>query len=946
MLEQLQFSKEILEGALEGQLGTSLEALLNPNIEELQRLLGLNEAEGHPSFELVCDPSIVNNVFIASNIGIHTSRNHPNWNRHAHDYARLLSQRYHTQGNADDLNLSVVVADQAIQSMPSAAAILDPEHASDEHLASDLDAAEMLNTLATILEQLFLLTGDLPALDRAIAIFEKLASATFSKDDGSRRAGWLSNYASSLQRRFEQSDGGSFDDLNLAIEVSQEAVQLVKDHDPIRGKVLSGAGQPLALLAEINNDVGLMDMALDFFQRAKKATSEAHDLIEIGVNTALRSFQKYKILHSEQAENPAKCLDESIETAIETAKSVMQLAQDHHLSAEGNPVMGGHIHNLLGLFYYHRFFDDGMVSTEMATEALSHLRVAFGSTTYTPVYRRVQAGRLILRLCCYTGDWEDAYNAAIDAVDLIPKISSHSLKTSDKQRLLGAEDVVGFGADAAAAALNAGKTAYEALRILERGRGSLAASVLDLHVDLTALKSKHPRLAEMFITLRSQLQMDSPQRHEANIRFDRLVKSIRDESGFERFLQPPDDQDLREAAESGPLVVLSASQYRGVDAFLVTQGGGVEVLRLQGVGVKDLESRSRDLECLRGLEWLWDSVAKPVLDSLGYTQSPPPSESLPRVWWIPAGVLTRFPFHAAGRHAAGSGDTVMDRVMSSYSSSIKALLATRRRTYSPPRPRQVLMVAMPDTPGRSHLAMSGEEMRIVEGLFASSNSFNTISLRDRPHGELVLQHLRTSQIFHFAGHGQENATNPSQSLLLLHDWEDNPMTVESLLSSSFENLFLAYLSACETGQVTDAKFRDEGIHLAGAHQLAGFCHVIGTLWSVEDSVCVEVAGAVYRVLLEGFKEDSTMTDEVICRALHTAVMKQRDRAVNREIMAYVANSKDDGFDPRKGSKLYDLSENQGGGTANSGAGESTSQVRFGVDLSQTQHWVPYVHYGV
>lgn len=893
-------------------------------------------------------------LFIASNSAIqvkeryeHTSRNHPHWNRYAHDYARLLSQQYHTEGDPDDLSLSVVVADQAIQSTPSIAPILDPEHAIDEYLTLDLDAAEMLNTLATILEQLFLLTGDLPALDRAIAIFEKLASATFSEDDGSRRAGWLSNYASSLQRRFEQSDGGSFGDLNLAIEVSQEAIQLVKNHDPIRGKVLSGAGQPLALLAEINEDVEGMDKALGFFQEAMKATSEAHDLIEIGVNMALRSFQKYKILRSKQAENPAECLDK----AIETAKAALQLAQCHHPSAEGDPVMGGHIHNLLGLFYYHRFFDDGMVSTETATEARSHLRVALGSATYTPVYRRVQAGRLMLRLCCYTGDWEDAYNAAIDAVDLIPKISLHSLKTSDKQRLLGAEDVVGFGADAAAAALNAGKTAYEALSILERGRGSLAASVLDLHVDLTALKSKHPRLAEKFITLRSQLQMDSPQGHEANIRFDRLVKSIRDESGFERFLEPPDDQELREAAQSGPLVVLSASHYRGVDAFLVTQGGGVEVLRLQGVGVKDLESRSRDMECLRGLEWLWDSIAKPVLDSLGYTQSPPPSESLPRVWWIPAGVLTRFPFHAAGRHAAGSGDTVMDRVMSSYSSSIKVLLATRRRTYSPPRPRQVLMVAMPDTPRRSPLAMSGEEMRIVEGLFASSNSFNTISLRDCPRRELVLQHLRTSQIFHFAGHGQENATNPSQSLLLLHDWEDNPMTVESLLSSSFENLFLAYLSACETGQVTDAKFRDEGIHLAGAHQLAGFRHVIGTLWSVEDSVCVEVAGAVYRVLLEGFKEDSTMTDELICRALHTAVRKQRDRAVNREVMAvnrevmaYVANNKDDAFDPRKGSKLYDLSENQGGGTANSGAGKSASQVPFGVDLSQ-QHWAPYVHYG-
>lgn len=64
MLEQFRHYREMLGGVLEAQLGTSLEARLNRNIKQLQGLLESNEAEGDSSFEQVCDPSIVNNVFV------------------------------------------------------------------------------------------------------------------------------------------------------------------------------------------------------------------------------------------------------------------------------------------------------------------------------------------------------------------------------------------------------------------------------------------------------------------------------------------------------------------------------------------------------------------------------------------------------------------------------------------------------------------------------------------------------------------------------------------------------------------------------------------------------------------------------------------------------------------------------------------------------------------
>lgn len=76
------------------------------------------------------------------------------------------------------------------------------------------------------------------------------------------------------------------------------------------------------------------------------------------------------------------------------------------------------------------------------------------------------------------------------------------------------------------------------------------------------------------------------------------------------------------------------------------------------------------------LEWLWDVVTCPVLEALGF-QSPIQDDKWPRIWWIPTGSLSHFPLHAAGRFVERSTETVLDRVMSSYSPSIKALVYGR-----------------------------------------------------------------------------------------------------------------------------------------------------------------------------------------------------------------------------------------------------------------------------
>jgi CHAT domain-containing protein len=275
------------------------------------------------------------------------------------------------------------------------------------------------------------------------------------------------------------------------------------------------------------------------------------------------------------------------------------------------------------------------------------------------------------------------------------------------------------------------------------------------------------------------------------------------------------------------------------------------------------------------LSHLWDKIAKPILESLKIA-IPSPGSSLPRIWWIPTGPLGRFPFHAAGRHSAAVIDSVMDRVVSSYSSSIKGLLEARKRPSKIPQPREdrALLVGMSITPGCSDLPFAIEEVRNIKRIFEDRGFRCRVLHNAKALKQNVLEHLKSCDIFHFAGHAMEDASDPLRSTLLLHDKGSAPMMVEDLLevNLSEKSPYLAFLAACKTGSITATQFQDESIHLVAAYQLAGFRHVIGSLWSVEDQVSMNVAEGMYMGLLPA------MTEDRVSRSLHAATRNLRAHA--------------------------------------------------------------------
>jgi len=124
---------------------------------------------------------------------------------------------------------------------------------------------------------------------------------------------------------------------------------------------------------------------------------------------------------------------------------------------------------------------------------------------------------------------------------------------------------------------------------------------------------------------------------------------------------------------------------------------------------------------------------------------------------------------------------------------------------------------------------------------------------------------------HFACHGANNPVEPSASSLLLADYQRRPLTVLELTRARLPSVELAFLSACTTAR-TGGELLDEPIHLAAACQLAGYRHVVATLWPIGDADTAELTKNFYTTLPTA---QTALTGPAV--ALHSATRALRDR---------------------------------------------------------------------
>lgn len=233
--------------------------------------------------------------------------------------------------------------------------------------------------------------------------------------------------------------------------------------------------------------------------------------------------------------------------------------------------------------------------------------------------------------------------------------------------------------------------------------------------------------------------------------------------------------------------------------------------------------RQRVLSDLLG--WLWDTTVGPILDVVNSGSDPPP-----RVWWMPTGLLGLLPLHGAG---PPGGPGALDRVISSYTPTLRALAYSRGRAAAT---RRQVIVALEHTPDLPDLPATVAE--------ATSLHADSLLTDEQATVGRVLAALPRASWAHFACHASTNPDTPSDGGLHLHD---GALPITEISRLELHEAELAYLSACSTGQV-GWRHAEESIHLASAFQLAGFRHVIASLWPLDDTVAATAAERFYALM--------------------------------------------------------------------------------------------------
>ena len=713
--------------------------------------------------------------------------------------------------------------------------------------------ATHLSVLGNVLLSQYEGTADSEYLDAAEQAF-RLAVAAMPPQDADR-ASFYANLANALMERCERT--GDVAAADEAVTLLREAVAVTLGGHAERTTYLSNLAISLFAKYRLTRETGILDEAVTLSRQALAAMSPGQR-----DRGRVLSNLSYWLRLRHEAGAEGNDLDEAVSAAL---TAVRDTPGDHPYRCTFGVNLGA------ALRARYRRGGDG---ADLAA-AIEAFRAAAELATAPPT-TRLLAARQWAGQAAGAGDWPEAVAGFRLALDLLAQAAPRRLARADQEHELA--EANGLASDAAASALHLGDATL-AVRWLEQGRGLLLAQALETRTELTDLHAAAPALAERFEQLREAL--DAPgeggtglppvtalvtpaalaveRRRDLVARYGETVAQIRALPGFSGFLSPPSARQLLDQATAGPIVMVNISQYR-CDALALTPGGVVviplasltagEVTRTASAYLR-LISHARSLpaqstgqdadaaELLRQvLRWLWDKIAEPVLDTLGYAHR---GGELPRLWWCPAGVLGLLPLHAAQRYDPGPArDTgVIDRVVSSYTPTIRALNSAR--SFPLPRVREALVISAPGTLAGARLRNTDREARAVAAQLPAPV---TVLEAGQATVAAVRGELGRHSWLHFAGHSRQYLLDPGRAALLLDDGELTVLDISRLRLPAAE---FAFLSSCEGG-LGSTTLPDEAIHLASALQIARYREVIAALWSIGDNTAADIAAEIYREL--------------------------------------------------------------------------------------------------
>ncbi|MGI5193925.1 CHAT domain-containing protein [Streptomyces sp. CA-288835] len=804
-----------------------------------------------------------------------TSENDPDRGRRLVNLSVSLRVRHERLGSSDDLEEAIRLGTRAVTVQE--------------------DSGFALSSLGLAFLLRYRRTFEAADLDRAIRLATRAVDSFPAVSPHADRAMAMAHLSEALQTRLRR----DFDpaDLDEVIRWRREAATTVPRSHPDVGNYLSMLSQ--VLLSRFRYAGSAEDLA------------EAIRTAEEAVDVTSRTHPSYAMF--------VGCLAEALTTGDEVGPGALDravsLARDAVAAVRGNdnslPRAWNRLGQMLRLRHEHRGGHADLREAVQCWRRAADLPIA---TVADRTVSCVSWGSAAVEL----QDHALAAEGYGRAVRLLPELAWHGLPRPTREIHLA--EWSGLAPVAATCHILAGAP-QRAVEVLEQGRTVIQNQLLHLRGDVSDLMRREPELAAALLRVRERLDAGRPAtadpaemprgesllsplgrerlaRERADLcrEWDDLVARARSLQGFEHFLAPVPYAELSEAAEEGPVVVVNVSVLACHALVIRHARAPVEVVDLPDVSHDDLVRQVRafldvhaarrqpDRSFLRReadrhamhdlLGLLWERIAEPVLDRLGLDGRP--GTRLPRLWWCPTGPLTLLPLHAAGRYprhrtspgAAGAdgAGSVPGRVVSSSVPTLTALRRARQREADSASFRGLLVVGMPKTPGEPPLPGVEREYRELRARFPEGTPVGGL-LGAEATREAVRQALHDTSWAHFACHAEQDVQDPGQSAFVLHD---DRLTAAQLLELDLPRAELAYLSACETATGA-VGLPDEVMHLASTMQLAGYRHVIATMWGIHDGSAPEVAARVYAALTRTGLPDATEA----ARALHAAVSSHR-----------------------------------------------------------------------